>query len=320
LIEVTEFVSLAAAVTPVVAMGNVARRTLERRLTMILRERTAYRVPLIGAALIGLSLLAVLPGWSGGQDATPLPDRVPTSAPTNFDEPRSDAAPAALPGLTPGPGGGLPAASTAEVTPSNNAPLGLPNPLAGPAGGEPDRIGALEAKLAQLLQDVQALRAGMATQGPRPATSADSVFVVRPAEGQPGDYQTSQQPRPSPTYHPQSMTMTTTRLYTTYREDDVVTLTRAKYKLPAGAADALATIIKDYVKKDIEARVEGETLTVIASEEDQARVRAFVVLLREDANSPATGNLPNHGTPGKPANKTSNGNNDPFSRSVGETR
>ncbi len=147
----------------------------------------------------------------------------------------------------------------------------------------------------------------------------DSANVLRPAEGQTRNYQASQQQRPMSSYQPPDMMANQAlRLYTVHREDDVVTLTRAKYKLPAGAADALATIIKEYVTKDIEARVEGETLTVIASEEDQVRVRAFVVLLRDDANSAGTRNVPKR--QGQPANKTSNGDNDAFSRSVGQVR
>ncbi|HJT31178.1 MAG TPA: M56 family metallopeptidase, partial [Pirellulales bacterium] len=71
LIEVTEFVSLAPAAMPAVAMGNVARHTLERRLIMILRESTSYRVSWAGIGLIGLSLLVVLPSFSGGQDSDP---------------------------------------------------------------------------------------------------------------------------------------------------------------------------------------------------------------------------------------------------------
>lgn len=67
LIEVTDFVSSAPAALPALALGNLARTSLERRLTMILRERMTCRVPLVGAVVIGLALLAVLPGFSRGQ-------------------------------------------------------------------------------------------------------------------------------------------------------------------------------------------------------------------------------------------------------------
>ncbi|HVX10217.1 MAG TPA: M56 family metallopeptidase [Pirellulales bacterium] len=322
LIEVTEFVSLAAAVAPAVAMGNVARRTLERRLTMILRERTAYRVPLAGAALIGLSLLVVLPGWSGGQDATPRPDQGPYNLPTvpASTQVTADAAPTALPEPVLGASDvGITATVAEQPNPTNHlsaAQNAAPNAAGHPAnsGGE-DRIRELEAKLTQLLQDVQALRVGAASQGTPQVTTTEPVMTLGPAGSrilsQAAGYSLSQAAGHPLAFQPRTITMNAARSYVVHREDDIVTLTRAKYKLPDGAASALAAIVKDFVKKDIEARVEGETLTVIASEEDQARIRAFVVLLREDVNSTPSNNTSSNATQGRPGSQSPTGN-DPY--------
>lgn len=73
-----------------------------------------------------------------------------------------------------------------------------------------------------------------------------------------------------------------------HRSYQVETLTRAKYKLPEATAQALASFIQEHVKGDVEARVSGDTLTVIALQEDQARIDAFIGLLGESAR-PAAG-------------------------------
>jgi hypothetical protein len=67
-------------------------------------------------------------------------------------------------------------------------------------------------------------------------------------------------------------------------DESVETLTRARYKLPQETADALAVFIKQFVKSEVEAKAEGETLTVTASRDDQARIAAFLLLLK-DASS-----------------------------------
>lgn len=91
-----EFVSSAAASFPAVAtgMGNVAQNSLERRLVMILRERNPYRVPFLGAALIGLVTLPVLQGWSQAQapeSAAKAPDQSPSRKGAPMPPPRKGA-------------------------------------------------------------------------------------------------------------------------------------------------------------------------------------------------------------------------------------
>ncbi|HVW35769.1 MAG TPA: hypothetical protein VHB99_00640, partial [Pirellulales bacterium] len=71
--------------------------------------------------------------------------------------------------------------------------------------------------------------------------------------------------------------------------EDIETLTRAKYKLPAGRAEALAAFIKAQVKEDVETRIDGDTLVVTATADDQARIGQFVQLLKKTPEEPRVG-------------------------------
>jgi hypothetical protein len=263
LIEVTEFVSYAPAAMPAVAMGNVARRTLERRLTMIMRERTSYRVPLFGAGLIGLSLLAILPGFSGGQDSVPLLESrssqngtsIPTIGVGNValpEKPATGNVPL-LPGL---------ATYSADVAP-------------GPEVADKEqRIQHLEAQLNQLQAAVQALR----TANPLVTADQRPSEMQKPASSQAAD-----------SFIRSSLLVAQNHYAQGRPAYDIETLTRARYKLPGPMANALASFIEQYVKNDVEARVTGETLTVIASQEDQAKIGAFIELLRKETDADMQG-------------------------------
>ena len=60
----------------------------------------------------------------------------------------------------------------------------------------------------------------------------------------------------------------------------VETLTRAKYKLPPGRAQALAEFIQAQIKEEVETKVDGDTLVVTASSDDQAKIGQFIQLLK----------------------------------------
>ena len=64
---------------------------------------------------------------------------------------------------------------------------------------------------------------------------------------------------------------------------DVETLTRAKYKLPPGRAQALAEFIQAQVKEDVETKVDGDMLVVTASSDDQTKIGHFIQLLKKTA-------------------------------------
>ena len=297
LIDVTEFVSFSPAAAPVVALGNVARRTLERRLIMIMRDRSTYRVPLLGTALIGLSLLAVLPGWSGGQ--TPVeqgssPDSSAAQAePANvrrnlneLDQPGSDAA-VALPNDPVGQPGNLLGPQAPPTKSNEPAPAGFAVTAANNSGD--DRISQLEAKLTQLLAEVQAVRRA-GSGGP----SRDPVAVGLPGKMGASDTVELQNVR-APQYAGYPRTAVNHRSargdWMRFPQGDVgvEALTRARYKLTDATASALATFIKEHARTEVETKVDGDTLTVIASADDQAKIGAFVDLLHDQPRAHGRG-------------------------------
>jgi hypothetical protein len=62
---------------------------------------------------------------------------------------------------------------------------------------------------------------------------------------------------------------------------DVVTLSRAIYKLPHAKGEALATLLKQHSKVEIlEARVEGDSLVITTTPEAQRAIAQFVSLIQ----------------------------------------
>lgn len=250
---------------------------------MIMRDRSSYRVPLLGTALIGLSLLAVLPGWSGGQDTSGLP--------ALETQPKDQ--PLAIPSTSSGSATLLPEGPAQDVLPADPTANALAQPpalgdlaadsdaLASDAlasAGPEERIRQLEVQLNQLQTAVQALRAGppsaMETNKPAEVPMLGSNRALRLTT----DFQSQK-----------SGFLANNSSQAERRRDHAVeTLTRARYKLSEPTASALASFIQEHVKGDVEARVAGDTLTVIASQEDQAKIGAFVELL-DDERGPAPG-------------------------------
>ena len=97
LIEVSQNASWRAAPLAAVAMGHRARHTFERRLTMILRDRTAPRMPIaacVGVAVLGLSLLSEFTQGQSAPEPVP-PVVVAPASPNSPTAPASPSAPAA---------------------------------------------------------------------------------------------------------------------------------------------------------------------------------------------------------------------------------
>jgi beta-lactamase regulating signal transducer with metallopeptidase domain len=268
LIEVTQFVSWTAAPVPAVGLGGSARRSFERRLTMILQERFSCRAPWFALASILVFGLAVLPGWT----QTPLSDDV------------ADEKPAATPRLPEkGPVVTIENALKEERVADTNVPLAAPEqprPIEDrPVEGTADvhktaapqldphqaHLEQLEARLAQLLDEVRALRGerrtvvwGQADDLPAP----HSTRVGRPQA-------------------PLAMAATKAAANKprSVKGVELQNLTRARYHLAPEAAKALAAFIEQHVKADIDVKADAATMVVTASSEDQARIGAFVELL-----------------------------------------
>ena len=132
LLEVCALMCREAVLVPAVGMGG-SRVELERRLTMIMRDKVPCRLPLRGLLGIGLLALIVLPGWTLGQ--RPAETEKPTLPPTATPAPAPDRA-----------------IYTVAV------------PVE--ARKREQRLQKVEAALAELLKEVQQLR----TEGPKPPT------------------------------------------------------------------------------------------------------------------------------------------------------
>jgi hypothetical protein len=114
------------------------------------------------------------------------------------------------------------------------------------------------------------------------AADADGRRAVMIAKG----YVTSRQPEKAPG-----------------RGELVETLTRVKYKLPQAKAEALAAFLKSNASGDVETKIDGETLTVTASPDHQARIGQFIQMLEPaPQRQPQPGDRPR-----------SSSNHDPFS-------
>jgi hypothetical protein len=207
--------------------------------------------------------------------------------------------PAGTPPLA-GPGAGAPSVGF----PGGGLAAGVPQTPSGrPGAGDEQRIAQLEARLAQLLEllerrgiaEVNGLRApdaplqpgdkqggtnvprmGMpgTTPGKMGSSSLGEGVMMPSADGKSARWYWKSG-EPAKWYYKAVDPLGPSG-------DAVVeTLTRARYKLPVETAQPTAEFIRQYVTADVDVSVEGETLTVTAKQDDQARVAAFIELLRQ---------------------------------------
>jgi beta-lactamase regulating signal transducer with metallopeptidase domain len=80
----------------VIGIRPGSRRALERRLVMIMKGRTALRLPMAGLIALGLMAAATLPAWATAQQQTP-PVPPPPAAPAAPARPKPSVEPAPLP-------------------------------------------------------------------------------------------------------------------------------------------------------------------------------------------------------------------------------
>ncbi len=177
LVEVTRLVSRIPAPAPLLGVSSGARRSLERRLTMILSECVPCRLPLAGVLSAGLLAAVALPAWSLEEA-----DRPSTTAPVTADESAATAtapkpaktrrpsatgaiaAPVAAPLESPPEAGRAPDGVPAPPTAPAGAPVAVPPTprktatAAIPASADEGRISRLEDQLKVLLEEVRSLR------------------------------------------------------------------------------------------------------------------------------------------------------------------
>ena len=324
LIDVTQMVSTRPAPLPALGMADAARRTFERRLSMILRDRVACQAPLWALLGLGVLAVAVLPRWSVGQDgpAIDVPSVESAVEVQQLAEPRAAAAPnSGLPvgdefiptiGAAAGAAGTIdetgrlpaPGSTSAQQTGSNLDPFAasLPLPDAAPPAGpqapyDAQRLQQLEEQLTRLLNDVQALRAQanavvldsdtgalLTTFDFNRATEEPIAQNPTPVGGP-----SSAEPTARPSVYGEGVSsdagwdgelaeeLAETVPFTAGVE--LQTLTRAKYKLSAARAEALATLLTAQTGGDVEVRVENELLVITATPEAQQSIGAFIQFL-----------------------------------------
>jgi hypothetical protein len=260
LLGVCELSSRRAIPVPAVGMGG-AREELERRLTMIMREKVPCRLPVRGLVGVGLLALIALPSWSPGQR---------------------------------GPETVAPRQETPEVGRTVAQGQG-PTTAAQPADRE-QRLQRLEASLEALLKEVKELR-GEANK-PAKTTKAGQYTTGQPAYGATTAPHTTGQPAYGATTAPHTTgqpAYKTTNIYQVEplhaenvwysargaNSDQPMHLTRAAYKLPKDKADALATFLRDQVKTPVlETKVEGDGLVVTTTPEAQQVIGQFIALVQ----------------------------------------
>jgi beta-lactamase regulating signal transducer with metallopeptidase domain len=268
LIEVSRRPSVAAAP----ALGAAAgRRDLERRLVMIMRGNGARRMSWLAGLAAGVLGLLALPAWSlgGGEPAAP-----PPPAGSTITLPTTPAAqpPASVTTAPPGsyyePVTTYRAVTTYQPVTSYQLRSTGEGPAAAPPASDRDKkIQDLEAKIKQLLKELEELRGDKGETAPPtidrvPLTRADVLYrafaaeksAPAPAGGAPGE----------------------------------ITLSRVTYKLPAGKAEAVATFLKEQVKTSVlETKADGDNLVVTTTPEAQHVIGQFIALIQ--GKTPATG-------------------------------
>jgi beta-lactamase regulating signal transducer with metallopeptidase domain len=153
LLEVSQLSSRNALPLPALGMAG-GHPDFERRLIMIMRDRVPCRVPLFGAAVIGLLALIALPGWSLSQQPV---------EPKTKEKIKENELYKAL-------GQEVDIVLQKEVTDPAKA------------GGDAERLDRLEKQLEALLKEVKAMRAGtpkgnVTEKGPAPK---DVTVEVKP--------------------------------------------------------------------------------------------------------------------------------------------
>lgn len=255
LLDVCQRQSKATVLTP--ALGVVGRRRdLERRLVMIMRANVSSRLSLRMLVGIGLLGLIVLPGWTLGQVKKPSKtepanqdkqvqelERKLQSALKELESLRKPAPPVAI-------DLGFP---VVEVNESNTGSIRWVVDNSDPKLDRDKKLQEIEAKVQELLKEVQALR-GSKTNRPEQFMlytdlTNSGIIDLNVA------IQTPQKPVE-------------------------VTLSRTTYKLPPAKAEALGKLLQQHVKaKVMETKIEGDSLTVTTTPEVQQGIRQFIAVM-----------------------------------------
>jgi beta-lactamase regulating signal transducer with metallopeptidase domain len=236
--------------TVVPALGAASgRRDLERRLTMIMRERVPGRLSARWLAVLLAITLVWLPTWSRGQDSAKQPANPARVGPPVAPEDTSPRKPVD------------PRVPTREKELS-------------PQERE-KRLEELEGRMRSVLKELHELR-GMSAL-PASPTDAPIGPTWQQLPPQSPYYQ------PITTFQPDGSPVTQYRLVRPIAADatSVSVLSRTSYRLPPGKAEALAAFLKEHVKASVlETRIDGDELVVTTEPGGQHAIAGIVALIR----------------------------------------
>jgi beta-lactamase regulating signal transducer with metallopeptidase domain len=244
-----EVCSRVAKVQPLPALGvdGDDRSNFEKRLTMIMREKVACRLPRRTMLAIVLLALIAIPGLSHSQPESPPPASVKTD--TEQDDVTIEM---------------LVLGELVEIEESDD--------------GRDQKLAALEEKIQAMIKELQALRRERAA---KPAAQ-DSVdwkkhWVYRDPAGAASTLQNLVLANAN------LRSATALReLARMGQKMETVMMSRATYTLPAAKAEALAKFMKENVKSTpLTIAVDGGSLTVTTTPEMQRVIESFVSLMQE---------------------------------------
>jgi beta-lactamase regulating signal transducer with metallopeptidase domain len=285
LIEVTQLVSMTSAPAPAVGMNSSARQVFERRLTMIMRERVPCKVPALGLVAIAFLGLLALPGWSQVKEkpAEQAKKKETKQSTDRTIELRWEAADELDLAVDEQPAGNF------RIEFLNKTGQGIANlkdleiaieEQSGTDAERSKRLQKLEQQLQTLLKEVQALRTGK----PQPVRATSTIRARVPnAANPPGQPLMNLLVRPEPQPRVVRALVQQIPMHVTVVTDgqQVVSLTRATYKLPHGKAEYLASFLSNHMKaKVMETKVEGDSLIVTTSPDAQKAVAGLVALIQ----------------------------------------
>jgi hypothetical protein len=267
LLQVCESVTRTVEPAPALGVGG-DRDDFQRRLTMIMRESVACRMPRKSLLAIGILALLIVPGWSLGDTAN--------EPPTGPAAKSSD-------------GGSLGVLLNEDLTFDESV---LNKLLQTSADDDREKkLEQLESQIQAILKEIKALKAEKAkAQAAKAKEQAKSEVERAKALYEKAIVQAQKQSadavRLAEAIAKLKVAEATRKIQladkarATERKADV-TLTKATYRLPHDKAMALAVFLRDYAKTGLsECAVEGDQLTVTAQPGTQAIIGRLVRLIR----------------------------------------
>jgi hypothetical protein len=277
LLQVCESVTRTVQPAPALGVGGDSD-DFQRRLTMIMRESVACRVPRKSLLAIGLLALLIIPGWSLGDSTKDSPP-------------------------TPPPEAGQSLGVLLDGDLNFNADV-LDKLLQTTSDDDHDKkLAELETQIQSILREIKALKAEKANAQAAKAAESERKFDVERAKeqmerakahlerSQADSSKRHQEASAERTAALAKLALTQAELERkiaekthTARPHEVrveITLTRSTYRLPHEKAMALALFLRDYARTGLsECVVEGDQLTVTAQAGSQKIIGRLVSLLR----------------------------------------